>query len=805
MGDLADGNGDTNTQALPPMTWDQGLGHTGGMLALVPSDDDLSDLGVDGGEDPGQLHLTLAYLGDDMGQLDDEQRDALYQMVGQLAAGTPAPTGDVFGHASFNPTGDEPCSTYLVNGPGFPELHDAAVRIGSHVLGDAMADQHPVWVPHVTAGYGTPASSLSKTGPVTFDKLRLALGDNVTDYPLATPEVDMMGEPNATAAAATPNPGVLAPDAVGEHGGIPVTFPVLVVEGLETSDGRYIAPGSLSHRALPIPVLGQTVNSGDGHKGAAVIGKITDLSRVPGPTVIDKESGAPFPEGTFIWTGHGELDPDADATGLARKGYLTGNSVDMSDMDAEYEYADPEHMADLVARMEAGDEDAKAEYLDAPQRLVVTSGKIAATTLVPIPAFAQAYIQIDGQEMTPAVTDGPDALMQALRDMGYDVVTASAAWRSGEVGDECLLCELLASAEQYDDDGYELADAPDAAKRARALKKGQALPPAKGQPAGQARYPIENGDDLDKAIRAVGRGGSDHDDIRAYIIRMAKKLGLESRIPDNWGSDGSLKATAASGAPTWPALTDFANPGLDAPTALTVTDDGEIYGHLATWGTCHIGFAGQCVTPPKSHSDYAYFATGAMRATDSDGELRTVAVGHITMGTGHAGMSLAAKPAAEHYDHTGTVVADVAAGEDAHGIWVHGRARAGTDLVALRAAALSGDWRKIGGRLELVAALAVNVPGFPVPRARVASGEQQSLVAAGAVVAVHGNTKGSTSQDDLASTIGDRVLAYLATKIPDLGLDTGGDQTGESDLVVRRNTALRELALLELDPFSTAR
>lgn len=56
-------------------------------------------------------------------------------------------------------------------------------------------------------------------------------------------------------------------------------------------------------------------------------------------------------------------------------------------------------------------------------------------------------------------------------------------------------------------------------------------------------------------------------------------------------------------------------------------------------------------------------------------------------------------------------------------------------LRILRGASLSGDWRNIGGALELVGMLAVNVPGFPVPRADMeltAAGDVPlALVAAG--------------------------------------------------------------------------
>ena len=178
---------------------------------------------------------------------------------------------------------------------------------------------------------------------------------------------------------------------------------------------------------------------------------------------------------------------------------------------------------------------------------------------------------------------------------------------------------------------------------------------------------------------------------------------------------------------------DFADPGLTGPTPITVTDDGRVYGHIATWGTCHIGLDG-CVTPPSSRSAYAYFLTGEVETTAG-----WIPVGQITMGTGHAPTSMSARPAAAHYDDTGFAVADVFCGEDETGIWIAGRLRAGVDAAkvsALRAAgALSGDWRKIGGNLELVAALAVNVPGFPVPRLSVAAsaGEPVALVAAGMV------------------------------------------------------------------------
>lgn len=57
---------------------------------------------------------------------------------------------------------------------------------------------------------------------------------------------------------------------------------------------------------------------------------------------------------------------------------------------------------------------------------------------------------------------------------------------------------------------------------------------------GTYSYPIDDVEDLKKAIRAVGRGNADHDAIRKYVIGRAKDLDESDLIPDNWNADGSL-------------------------------------------------------------------------------------------------------------------------------------------------------------------------------------------------------------------------------------------------------------------------
>ena len=226
----------------------------------------------------------------------------------------------------------------------------------------------------------------------------------------------------------------------------------------------------------------------------------------------------------------------------------------------------------------------------------------------------------------------------------------------------------------------------------------------------------------------------------------------------------SRDSLTAAAIPTSPPEAWFKDPQLTGPTALVVEDDGRVYGHIAAWGTCHIGQVGKCVEPPASPSNYAYFRTGALRTAEGT----SVAVGHLTMGTGHAGPRDSANAAAEHYDNTGTVFADVAAGEDAYGIWVAGSLRPGItpeQVRVARSAPISGDWRTIRGSLELVGALAVNVPGFPVPRPQglLASGEVKSLQASGVVAhddsAARASHPSNGPLSDNGLTLGD--ISYL--------------------------------------------
>lgn len=230
----------------------------------------------------------------------------------------------------------------------------------------------------------------------------------------------------------------------------------------------------------------------------------------------------------------------------------------------------------------------------------------------------------------------------------------------------------------------------------------------------------------------------------------------------------------ATYAPVEPPKAWFENPNFKQATPLHITDEGQVYGHLASWNACHLGSpAGEavCVMAPRSRSGYAYFHTGAVKT--AEGEL--IATGHLTMDGNHAGPGLTAGATMAHYDNTTKTWADVRVGEDAYGIWVAGALRpqvTPAEVRTLRASPLSGDWRRVGRSLELMIGLSVNGPGFAIPRPQglVASAfgdseasdhELMSLVAAGMLApakVLAPGTEGAFSIEEL------RYLKTLAAK-----------------------------------------
>jgi hypothetical protein len=162
---------------------------SGAMVALYPRTDEALQMAIPGGEAPQELHVTLAYLGEDVTDLGDPGN--LSRALDQVANTFTVITARVMGHATFNPDGGDPedereqdqCAVYLVSdNDQLPDLHSAVLDAVNQEF--SIPTQHLPWLPHITAGYGIPASELTFTGQVLFDRIGLAWAGRYHFYPL---------------------------------------------------------------------------------------------------------------------------------------------------------------------------------------------------------------------------------------------------------------------------------------------------------------------------------------------------------------------------------------------------------------------------------------------------------------------------------------------------------------------------------------------------------------------------------------------------------------------------------------------
>ena len=752
---------------------------TGAMIALLPTIADQERLAVPGGEDEEELHLTLFYLGE-AAKITPDVRDTIVRMMGHLARQIPIVDADGFAISLFNPEapGKDTCVVLGCSSEELATVHKRVVADISDGIDMWRApDQHAPWIPHITLAYSNdsslPSQLTNRTGPLRFDVLRVAFAGEVTDFPLydGTVQVSTANESYGVDTSLVSaggkesdvnKPGgghnlrnywVKGPGAakigwgtdgsfarcvaqLGKHvknpqglcaeyhkaatGEWPAEKGVesaveiavtaasaadmevdlgdydggwegpIVVEDADTGDGRMFSGGSLTWGDTTEtihPFQWAPANNGE-HKGSVTAGRIDKMWRDPAkPRVI-------MGKGRFNLN-----DPDGlRAFQQVRDGFAGGVSIDpdqISDADVELEFDTmPDNPLEAMAQK--------------PTKTIFHAGRIRGATLVAFPALVEASIRLTKKSDAPslvaaAITPWRAVVHETRLGEEIDGLTASVAFAYVHDCDDFVSrkqCRFLHH--EINEDGT--AGLPNLVACAQHIA----------------------------AINAGRTFGLQTQDLRDAYLHMAQHFTDAGQNPPAFTLDSPLAVTAAGVAS--PPLEWFGNPKLSGPTPISVTEDGRVFGHAAAWNSCHTGFADTCVSPPME-SDYSYFTTGEVLTAEG----HRVAVGQITLGTSHAptrGMSVA--KAIDHYGDTGTAVADVTAGVDDHGIWIAGAVRPGASveqLHALRASALSGDWRRIGGQLRMVALLAVNVPGFPIPRlsTNVNAGKQLSLVASGIV------------------------------------------------------------------------
>lgn len=635
----------------------------GAVIVLLPAETDPIN---DASSQPA--HMTLAWLGMAADLTDDAIAEAYYE-AREYAAKADGPI-----HAGVKDRGvlgDENADVVFLEGEGIEAYREGLVM--GEAIGDIMAgvEQYDEWTPHVTLGYpDEPAVGTYDGDTVVFDRLGIWFGEDRESFTLG--EEDAMDEEEVEPEVAPEEEPEEQPET--DEAGLRQWYGVLAPLNVESGDGRTLT--SLDLRELPLPFKWMKEEN-PAHMTSVVVGNILHAQ------IVGNEMRA---HGNFMAT------PEADELiALREQDAVRGVSVDLDKTVTEFMDGNGEVIPPFTT---------EPEKVVEPVTMSV-SGRVAAATAVPIPAFEEGW---------------------------FDLGAVPADWYSAAPQDvEEPVDEEKPEDEKPNEGPMEFKEY-DSEQRKRMAKSGTAMP--------DGSYPIADVEDLKNAIQAIGRAKNPAA-AKRHIKKRASALGHSELIPDSW-SDAAIAyfevdAVTASVGTTNPPKEWFENPELSQITPLTVTADGRVYGHVATWGVCHIGQTGRCIEPPSSAANYAYFHTGAVLTDDG-----VVPVGHITMKTGHADLSLSATATMAHYDNTAMVGADVHAGEDMFGIWVAGAVRPGLseeDVYALRASAISGDWRRIGASMEMVAALAVNTPGFPIPRlALAASGSVDLALVAAAIV-----------------------------------------------------------------------
>src|SRR5262245_21194523 len=532
---------------------------------------------------------------------------------------------------------------------------------------------------------------------------------------------------------------------------------VLVVEGTPTGDGRRFAAGSLSWpdpATVPFPLQWQKESSHGGTQDVTVnVGAVTEIfrdgPRIMGRGVVDTAT----PDGAEIGR---RLEALRDEPGRGLGVSIVADDPDHAEIELVYadgcDPAGPDLSAVLAGQVE--------DRCLAAEETIFHSGRLRALTVVDVPAFVEAQIR-------PA---GAPVAVTAAAVSAHSTATVDGTW------DEGAAAKALPSPLSVDTARAAYAWIDQAQVSDGNLPKDAAK--FLHHEVSDGRVGAANTTAASAGIAALhgARGGTTIPDAdrRGVYNHLARHLRDAGREPPPFNIQDSIEALAAA---AWAIqITDrppaewFTEPAeLPEIGAITVDDDGRLFGLLAPAGVAHGGYP-QRLTVPMGRVDYSRWMCRPTICADGS----RIATGVITMECGHPDLSLGAAGAADHYDNSCAIVATAAIGENAAGVWIAGALLpdvAPARVARMLACQLSGDWRphreKPGWR-EFVAALLVPVPGFPFAGARrsVRFAQATGLVAAAVPMAYHpaeaeAPVSPAPARDSLVPAVDVRQLARM--------------------------------------------
>lgn len=786
--------------------------HTGAMIALMPTVEDAERMALEGGEAADQLHLTLYYLGNAADWTAEQQGDLISRVAAAARYLKPVPAR-AFGGAQWNPASDEPAWVWNVGDDldaDGSRLMDAKYEI-TYALEDGHNDpdlpqQYTPWSPHVCAAYGQTADALKRmaerTGPVTFDRVRVAFAGQYTDIPLSGAAIGTLAdedyadpEPVEPIEYEQP-PQLLTWSTPGAT--------ALAFENQQTGDGRVFAPGALYWSRGPWPLQYADEMNG-GHEGARLAGAIFDMAR-DGQRV----AGA----GVLYLT----QQAGVEAALLLSQGAPLGVSVDLDDVDVEMVDAtgngpqvpaDGVYTAHLVtasllplpdggwrltgetderwtasasgtvgetSRVDivmgpdgrvpaaafeitaaAGDGDAVDGVVVDAQRsgeylMRITKARVRGATLVSIPAYADARIVLDDPTLFAAVS--PDQVTAAAAASNYDRVVRHVR--------KSLIPVTAADAATF----LRLPISDVRRYLARAAKKGTIVRIAHG------RYvaPTET------TATAVAAAATDGDELTAALEVAGDELSQVE--PDDVREEMEASAwSAVRDLPPMPAAWFAAPTDEELPPGGPGVNyrDGRIFGWVAQAGEPHAGFAKKVTIDGLGKIDTSHFLR--QRFTLDDGS--TVKVGAFTMNVGHHRDGAECETSACQFDDSRTVAGIVTVGMSDRGMWFSGAAApwiSEWDRSVFLATQPSYHMKKgPGGNWQLRAVLSVPVPGHssPLLASAVVDRSNLALTAAATMVDVEEAVAAAQAADEL--TQHDQASGHYPHQAPLIDYDRLAD------------------------------
>ncbi|MFI1703037.1 phage minor head protein [Streptomyces griseoruber] len=750
----------------------------GGMIALLPRDEDAEFLALPDGEDSGELHCTLWFLGDDAAEWTADQRNELVANVCAQAAALPGPVvARAFGVNHWNPDSDNPAWVWAVGDDrdhDGPNLHDARA-LAVQALDDThdrpeTPAQHSPWVAHVTGAYAADTwpfdPMCERLGAITFDRIRLAFAGDHHDIPLGPAEEEPPMAAAAQAEEASPPPPVRTwstPDSAA-----------LAYEDEQTGDGRVFAPSALFWDSTGPWPLQYAEAMGQGHNGAELAGAIQTLGR----------------EGNRI-TGTGVLyltqPAGFDATLLLDQGAPLGVSVDLDDVDVQ-----------LVDTTASPDDEPDVPYLEAS--FASASVMRLADGAWMITARSRADWTASGVEMAQSArsvmlftSPGGTITSATARRVFADQITAAAGDSDPDTGvvfHEEKSGDFLVRITRARLRGATLVSMP-AYDKARIV-----LDPIDEQTASAPVLVASSGDGHERVVTYVRTSptpvgprhlsqklGMSLDQVHAHlnraleaghVVRIARGLYVgTSTLPE-----GQITATASGNTDLTPPVADEATAAaaLDAlyderaaeivasawhvmqaeepmpaewfrePTPEELPPgsggvhivDGRAYGWVAQAGVPHAAH-GRKVTIEKLAArglDLTHF----LRARFSLDDGSEVRAGAMTMNTGHHRDGYECETAVCQFDDTRTVAAVVTVGMNEGGLWFSGAAApwlSQWDRTVFQACQPSYHMTQgTNGSWQLRAVLSVPVPGHSSPLTAAAVIDRSNLALTAAAAAI---------------------------------------------------------------------